>query len=112
MTDFETRLHEAALPYGADLVAAAGEEAAKNLSATWTQDIAEIGDVAHAGRLRVERVLTNLERTTLAVADAHASCRRKNCRVCAGIRIMLVEHIALRTSRVDTLPAEIAHRTP
>ena len=110
VTDIVVRLHEAALPYGAELVDAAAEEAAKNLSASYTQDMAEIGITAHADRLRVDRVMTNLERTTLAIADAHASCRRKNCRVCAGIRIMLVEHIALRTSQIDTLPQQIAPR--
>lgn len=111
MTDIVVRLHEAALPYGVDLVDAAAAEAAKNLGAAYTQDLAEIGTIADADRLRIDRVMANLVHATLTIADAHASCRRKNCRVCDGIRIMLVEHIALNTSRVDTLPAGIAHRT-
>lgn len=112
MTDVQNRLHEAALPYGADLVAGAAADAARNLSASYTQDLAEVGTVSFAEQARVDRVMRNLEHAAVAIADAHAGCRRKRCRVCDNIRVTLVELIAFRTSQVDTLPDQIAATRP
>lgn len=92
----------AAVPYGTDLVRGAGEQAATNLSANFAQDIVEIGGTVTAERRLTSRVMNNMQRATLSIADAHSGCRAKRCRVCDGIRVALVELVAYRTTESTT----------
>lgn len=96
------RLLDAAVPYGADLVRGAAEQAADSLAAKFTEDITAIGGAATAERRLTGRVMSNMQHAVLAIADAHAGCRALRCRVCDNIRVALVELVAYRTTESTT----------